>query len=212
MKREILSQIIIFSIAVLVLFVVLSFGAKKYLIKNIPSDIISEVIIRTPNPTASQANDSVEIFNKDITALAVYRNEKYGYELKYPDTWIVYSDNAADIFIQPEPEDISDLPVPHEGALEIKVKSASSGAVLSKIANKEKEDGIDFEEEKIEIGGAEGIMINTIFCQAENCHIFEWFAIKNNYLYHLSSIYPDISYNKNFDQIISTISFFDSAE
>lgn len=212
LKTDILSQVKIFSIAILILFVILISGAIKLSVKTNSQEIAEQKSFSAPAPFPEQLPDSKNTVKKEAAVFKTYQNEKYGYEFKYPENWIIYSENQADIFIQPEPEKSGNFPIPHEGALEIKVNIASSGADLVKLARKSQEEGIDFEEEKIEIGGVDGLKINTRVCQAAGCRVFEWFAIKNDNFYHLSSIYPGITYDENFDQIISSLKFLEIAE
>jgi hypothetical protein len=96
--------------------------------------------------------------------------------------------------------------------LEVRVRAADSKAVLGELVGRYKEDGIGFKEEETMIGEVPGSKIITSICRADNCLITEWFVLKNNYLYQISSIYPDFAYDERFDQIISTIKFSESTE
>lgn len=201
MKMDILSEVKILSIFIIFLFVFLALGAAKFSGKNIPQGLIA------PSPSLAPAIDTGNANEKELIAVKKYQNEKYGFELEYSGLWMVDSGDAADVFIQPRIKKTSNLPIPHEDALEIKAISAGIEADLEKLAAEYREDGIDFTSEKIEIGDVPGLKITTRICRADNCRITEWFAVKNGYLYHLSSIYPDTSYNRYFDQIISSIKF-----
>lgn len=207
MKSDILSQVKILSIGILSIFLVLITGMRIDALKNVPQNSRTEEVIASSMPSISSDSKSNA---KDDVLVKNYRNEKYAYSFDYPADWVLYSDDPADIFIQPIPDKASDLPISHEGALEIKVSEVPPNANLAKIVSKKQEAGFDFKEEDFAIDGMPALKIDTTICRAEACHVFEWFALKNDYLYHLSSIYPDAIYNENFDRIISTVKFLDA--
>lgn len=143
----------------------------------------------------------------DEVDFKIYKNKKYGFEIEYPSSWSIYDGDAEDIFIQPSKEGNKKLPIPHDGAMEIKVSSFTKKITFLEAVNKAREDGIDFREEKIEIGGEEGWKVSTDLCRGRGCTVTEWFVVKDNYLYHFSSIYPAIAYSEFFDRMISSFKF-----
>lgn len=212
MKTDIASQTKILAFFIIIIFIGLVFVALKMSEENIPKNYISKERIIELLGTPFPAPEAGSAGGKFLNATKYYKNGKYGFELEYPAGWIIDSGNSADIFIQPRLEEKSDLPIPHEGALEIKTSLVVGKAVLSDLVLKYKEDGVSFIEEKTEVGGVPGSKITTNICRAENCRITEWFVLKDNYLYQISSIYPDIKYNAQFDEIISSIKFLENAE
>lgn len=210
MRTDIVSQIKILSASVVVIFVFLALASAFLLDGNsfeysIPA---AENLKSSAAPLPSSLNNEV---SKSVSFLK-YQNNKYAYAVEYPENWIIDIDNEADIFVGPRLIDNDNLPIPHEGALEIKVISVGTKTSLEDLAIKYKEDGIDFTSEEIKIDNISALKINTRICQASACHIFEWFAINNGNLYKISTIYPDISYNKDFNRIISSFRFLNSAE
>lgn len=190
-----------------VLTVIISFGTVlgmvDYLKKYNPPDF---------NPPSMIAESSLPSIPKETSKeenleKKKYISEKYNFEFAYLATWQIYDDDSADIFIQPEEEKSQKLPIPHDGALEIKISALPAKTKLADEIKKAKEDGINFREEKISIGTTEGIKIITELCKGKGCSVFEWFVGKNNYLYHFSTIYPGVAYDSVFDQIISSFTF-----
>lgn len=207
MKTDVLLQVKIISVFIVALFIVLVLWAVKMAEINNSQRFISNKkvteILGTPIPLAEEGTRDAN----GLITTKYYKNENYGFELEYPKAWAIESADPADIFIQPPADETSNLPIPHEGALEIKVRAADPKTGLSKLTAQYSEDGIDAVAEKAEIGGVPALKIMTNICRADNCRITEWFVLKNNYLYHISSIYPDVAYDKNFDRIISTLKF-----
>lgn len=181
-------------------------GVTDYLRKYNPPDFNSlPVIAKQSLPTPPKETSKEENLEKKK-----YTSEKYNFEFAYPAAWHIYDSDPANIFIQPEEEKSQKLPIPHDGALEMKISVLPAKAKLAGEIKKAKEDGISFREEKISIGGMEGIKIITELCKGKGCSVFEWFVGENNYLYHFGTIYPGVAYNSAFDQIISSFTFVDN--
>jgi len=138
-----------------------------------------------------------------------YRNEEYGYEIKYPKNWYSYTSNPADIYLQPEEEVPGAIPGPYANAFEVKITLISPDTTLLLAIQddfkKERKEEISFSQENINIGGIDGLRIKTI-CEGVGCGAPEWFVIKDNYLYHFNS---NLGYSGTFDQILSTFNFIE---
>jgi len=195
----------IFFVLIVTVSIGTALGMADYLKKYNPPDLNPRPVIAEQSLPAPKETPKEENLEKKK-----YKSEKYKFEFEYLATWQIYDNDPADIFIQPEEEKLQKLPIPHDGALEIKISALPAKAKLADEIKKEKEDGINFREEKISIGGTEGEKIVTELCKGKGCSVFEWFAGKNNYLYHFSTIYPGEAYDSVFDRIISSFTFLDN--
>lgn len=141
------------------------------------------------------------------TGWTIYRNEKYGFEIKYPKDWYVYTVSPAEVYLQPDEEQPGNIPGPHASALTITVTPVSLGVhLLDAIETQKKEEGnagIKFVSEETEIGGTKGLKVKTT-CEGVGCGAPEWFVMKGNHLYHFDS---NLGYIPAFDQIISTFRY-----
>ena len=151
------------------------------------------------------------IISEDETASwKTYRNEEYGFEIKYPKDWYIYANNPSDVFIQLTKEELgSSIPGPHPDAFEIEVKSITLNTTLLQAIqwrlDEIKKAGISFTQENIKIGRKDGLKIITI-CEGVGCGAPEWFVVNGNYLYHLDS---NLGYSNIFDEILSTFKFIE---
>jgi len=141
----------------------------------------------------------------EISSWKTYRNEKYDYEVKYPMGWFSYTDDPADIYLQSEKDAPDLIPGPRARGLEIKVDLISPGNSLVQAIKNELPEGINFTQEKVNIGGISGLKIKTT-CEGLGCGAPEWFVIKDNYLYHFHS---NLGYTSTFDRILSTFKFIE---
>ena len=145
-----------------------------------------------------------KFIEKDETAdWQTYWNEEYGFEVKYPEDWHSYVSNPANIYLQPNEEIPGSIPGSHASALEIKTNLISRGISLTEVIKSKLK--FDFKQEKINIGGADGLRVETI-CEGLGCGVPEWFVIEGDYLYHFNS---NLGYSKIFDQILSTFKFIE---
>ena len=138
-----------------------------------------------------------------------YRNEEYGFEIKYPNDWYIYANNSSDVFIQSTKEESGGIPGPHINAFEIEAKSITLNTTLLQAiqgrVDEIKKAGINFTQENIKIGGKDGLKIKTV-CEGVGCGAPEWFVINGNYFYYFNS---NLGYSNIFDQILSTFRFLE---
>lgn len=141
----------------------------------------------------------------DISDWKTYTNEKYGFEFKYPKSWIISSTNPAG-----SPQMISIQSGKQNGSFVLTINEVLQNISLQQII-KEKigAKGSKNEEGKIKIGNSDGIWTSSRECVGTGCLSFDWFFIKDSYLYHFEQSFPDIYYDKNFDQILSTFKFIE---
>lgn len=177
---------------------------------NMPKDAKPESSVSSQSPEgpatpATTTPPQIEQSAKTNTSdWKTYTNAQYGYKIKYPKDWYLYSDNSADVAIQPDKEMQDSVPGPHTNAFEIKVKSMESGKSLSEMAKAEYDQaGIDFTEETMTIARMEGL--KTISdCEGVGCGAPEWFVARDGKLYNFNS---NLGYSKTFDLILSTFEF-----
>ena len=170
------------------------------------------------DPTTSEADKFVDqiietfkfIEPVDTSDWQTYRNEEYGFEVKYPGEWYSYVSDPVNVYFQPYEEMAGSVPGPHADALEIRVSPISPSATLLQAIQKENSidgEAIDFSQENIKIGGVDGLKVKTI-CEGVGCGAPQWFIIKNNHLYYFNS---NLGYTSVFDQILSTFKFIEPA-
>lgn len=153
----------------------------------------------TPTTTSTTTATSIATSTADISTWKTYRNERYGFEFKYPSDWEL-------VVAQP-----SELTITHEIHGQKDNKVLAWGQIYIVINNEplpafEKEKG----DQMIEIDGVEGIRKNYII---EG--IGESVDIKNrDRLYYISLNYRkglnnigETYYRQTFDQILSTFKF-----
>lgn len=178
-------------------------GIAAYAI-SIRKPLSTTMVISQP---AGRTSVSATAVKNEITAVKTYSSERHGFDFEYPANWFIYEDDPDDIFIQPKQESENKLPIPHDGALEIKITKIDPRSVLKEAIKTEREDGFSSEEEDAEIAGGPAIKVTTKICKADSCKVIEWFFARGNRLYHISTIYPDLSYSPNFDKVISSFKF-----
>jgi len=143
-------------------------------------------------------------YNTNIADWKTYRNEEYGYEIKYPRDWYLYSSNPSDIFIQPDKENVGSIPGPHANAFEIKIKTVETNYdLVQEVKPGFDQAGISFTKEPINIGNIQGLKIASV-CDGVGCGAPQWIIVKGNTLYHFDS---NLGYNKTFDYILYAFKF-----
>ncbi len=158
--------------------------------------ILTPTISLTPVPTVTPTTDTSD--------WKTYRNEQFGYEIKYPENWYLYDVDSSDIFVQPDKETPDNIPGPHASALEIKVKSVKVNYdPIQEVKPDFDKAGISFTKEPIIIGGVQGLKVVSV-CEGAGCGAPQWLVIKNGTLYHFDS---NLGYSKIFERILSTFRF-----
>lgn len=134
-----------------------------------------------------------------------YRNEEYGFEFEYPKGWKISSSNPAEILLQSIKGGNDNF--------RLKISPFSQKTSLPQIIIEETGvKGSSFEQGKIRIGKVDGIWVSSKACAGAGCLIFDWFIVKNDYLYHFEQTFPNIAYDENFNTILSTFKFTEKDE
>lgn len=160
--------------------------------------------ISKPTPTTIVTPSPEDLAKIDTSNWKTYTNKDYGYEIKYPSDWYLYSDDISDVSIQPNKEVSGGVPGPHADAFEIKVTSVGNGKSLSEIAKAGYDQaGINFIKKSVMIAKIEGLE-TTSDCDGVGCGAPEWFVVMDNKLYDFKS---NLGYSMTFDKILSTFGF-----
>lgn len=176
---------------------------KIYIILIIIVVFVAGFYLYAQRGEINRGTDEKETLNED-TEWVSYNNEKFGYILKYPNGWYLYSDNPSDVFVQPKEENANAIPGPHSDAMEISVIKMEEDKTISDIINDQyKKAGVEFNQEPINIGGIEGFRTRSV-CEGLGCGNPEWFVGNNGYLYNIKS---NLGYSDIFDKIILNFSF-----
>ncbi len=138
----------------------------------------------------------------DLSSWQTYRNETYGFEIKFPSGWFIYNDLAGSIFLQPDKEIESKIPGPHANSLELKTVD-KGGQDFNTYINNFYGD-IKFVKQSVTLGGQKGYLSYSV-CEGVGCGSHAWFVEYNNKFYILKVILGD---GEVYQKIVNTLKLF----
>src|SRR3989344_1188639 len=158
----------------------------------------------------------IQIPKDEISDWKTYKNDEYGYEIKYPNDWYVKEIEQGivegGVYFSPHrPDEIETGGIAFTNeALSVSIDSIIQESSLLKFAGNYLNLSVatKFEIENIKISEIDGIKVKIV-CEGVGCDNPHWFVVNNNNIYIFNSNLSSKDKIDSFEKILSTFKFIE---